>query len=94
MFSDPNVSGESRSITASWGDYDGDGYLDLYIAQHEEPDGFPASATEQDFLFRNNSGASFTDVSQLMRLDTIAGWSFIGGWENPDGLGHGDEPRW
>lgn len=48
--------------SASVGDYDGDGYLDVYIAVHGDCNG----NNTQDHLYHNNAGASFTDVSSLL----------------------------
>lgn len=39
---------------AAWGDYDGDGDLDLYVANR---------IGQQDFLYRNNGNGTFTDVA-------------------------------
>ena len=46
------------SQTASWGDYDNDGDLDLYIG-NESSIAFPAPSQ----LFRNNGDSTFTDVA-------------------------------
>jgi len=42
-----------RAITADWGDYDNDGYLDLYIV----------NTTTPNRLFHNNGDGTFTDVA-------------------------------
>ncbi len=42
-----------NSVGCSWGDYDNDGYLDLFVANTGE---------EADFLYHNNQGQSFTKV--------------------------------
>ncbi len=39
---------------SAWGDYDGDGDLDLFVAN---------DAGEQDFLYRNNGNGTFTNVA-------------------------------
>lgn len=45
--------------TAAWGDYDGDGRLDLVIGNESQPPFNPHPSE----LFRNNGGGTFTDVS-------------------------------
>ncbi|GIV58266.1 MAG: hypothetical protein KatS3mg042_1179 [Rhodothermaceae bacterium] len=63
-----------RGNSASWGDYDEDGCLDLYVANHMpiDPD---AGSSSQDFLFHNNCESAvggtttFTDVSNLLNGD-------------------------
>ena len=48
------------SQTASWGDYDRDGHLDLYVGNENQPEGEPAPCQ----LFRNNGDGTFTDVAE------------------------------
>jgi len=47
------------STAAAWGDIDGDGYLDLYVANYEDGDyyGYP------DTLWHNDGDGTFTDAS-------------------------------
>ena len=47
------------STSAAWGDIDGDGYLDLYVANYEDGDyfGYP------DTLWHNEGDGTFTDAS-------------------------------
>ena len=42
-----------RALAADWGDYDNDGYLDLYVVNSVQP----------NRLFRNNRNGTFTDVA-------------------------------
>lgn len=43
------------SETGSWGDYDNDGYLDLYVCNSE--------GTKKNFLYHNNGDGSFTKIT-------------------------------
>ncbi|MBK7827703.1 VCBS repeat-containing protein [Nannocystis sp.] len=59
-----------RTMGAAWGDYDGDGDLDLYVVNHAWC--FPREGSElraQDHLYRNDDGA-FVEVSA--QLDVSA----------------------
>ncbi|MEW5806367.1 MAG: CRTAC1 family protein [Acidobacteriota bacterium] len=53
----------SWPFTASaWGDYDADGYIDLYIGNYETWDGSTLYCWP-DFFYKNNGNKTFTDVS-------------------------------
>ncbi len=47
--------------TAAWFDYDGDGWLDLFIGNESEPRG---GATFRSELFHNNGDGTFTETSE------------------------------
>jgi enediyne biosynthesis protein E4 len=49
------VPGEGKSLGVVWGDYDGDGDPDLYVAND----------SMRNFLFRNDGSGHFTDVTLL-----------------------------
>ena len=53
----PTGGKERRSI--AWGDYNADGYLDLYVGSNRQG----------NELYRNEKSQSFTDVSRQMRVD-------------------------
>jgi hypothetical protein len=44
---------------AAWGDYDADGWLDLYVANYDRTQG----GGEPDFLYHNNRNGTFTNVA-------------------------------
>ncbi|HZS03586.1 MAG TPA: FG-GAP-like repeat-containing protein [Blastocatellia bacterium] len=47
------LSGEHRTHTAAWADFDNDGWLDVFVGHEETP----------SQLFRNNGDGTFTDVT-------------------------------
>jgi len=84
---------EQRTMGVAWGDYDGDGDLDLYVVNHALC--FPRKGTElrpQDHLYRNDGGV-FTEVSE--QLDTgpesaLLGLGFSAVWLDYDRDGDQD----
>lgn len=81
-FEDPLVCGDFRSPSATWGDYDNDGFLDIYISQHTSQVNNDTSS--QDYLYYNDGDETFTDVSILLDTMQLFGWGFIGGWSDFD----------
>ncbi len=55
------VGSSNNSISAVWGDYDNDGYLDLYVVNYYE----------QDELYHNNGDGTFTDVTFQAGINII-----------------------
>jgi hypothetical protein len=60
----------------AWGDYDNDGDLDLFLVNAQ---------TGTDKLFRNNGDGTFTDVSNLLPVDSGNGRSVAWGDYDNDG---------
>ena len=86
------ASEERRGTTASWGDYDGDGFVDLYVSNHMAIGGNTVTgATEQikaqDYIFRNNGDGTFTDVSDMLMGTSRQGMGFGGFWTDFDNDG-------
>ena len=66
QISDKNLPSEG----AAWGDYDRDGYLDLYVANYEWP---PDNANgTQDILYHNNHDGTFTNITAQAGIGTEA----------------------
>ncbi|MEO5718755.1 MAG: VCBS repeat-containing protein, partial [Chthoniobacterales bacterium] len=87
----PGITTPQRGTSASWGDYDNDGYLDLYVTNHQAIPG--TAAGTQDRLFHNNGNGTFTDVSSLLLGgdangdgfdDNLGGFGFIASWTDFD----------
>jgi hypothetical protein len=51
----PPVTDGGFSETASWGDYDDDGWVDLYVSN--------SGGNKKNFLYHNNSDATFTKIT-------------------------------
>ncbi len=51
---------------AAWGDYDNDGFIDLYLANYEKPllETIDRGRCNPDHLFHNNGDGTFTEVSK------------------------------
>ena len=71
-----------RGTSASWGDFNNDGFLDLYVTNHFNL--FNQQDIRQDRLFMNNQGQSFTDVSAWLGIEALDGFGFIGTWTDFD----------
>jgi hypothetical protein len=62
----PTSGGEFRAI--SWGDYDGDGWLDVYAVQSGAFRDRKAAPQPTDRLYRNRGDGHFEDVSEAAGL--------------------------
>ncbi|MEO0971588.1 MAG: CRTAC1 family protein [Pseudomonadota bacterium] len=71
--------GEINSASAVWGDFDEDGYLDLFVGNHvagvgidpmgEELDPGPGPQCFDDYLWHNNGNGTFTNVAAETGID-------------------------
>lgn len=73
---------EGPSIACTWGDYNNDGHVDLYICNTGN-NGGPASA---NFLYRNDGNGVFTKIEQG-EIVTDQGWSLGAAWADYDNDG-------
>lgn len=58
-----NSLAADHTISSSFGDYDGDGWVDLFLAHWGTP-----ARIEKQHLFRNNAGTGFINVTQTVGL--------------------------
>jgi hypothetical protein len=87
--SSPTYLGES----AAWGDYDKDGYLDLYLVYYSQNcrlTPISSSPRAPDHLFHNNGDGTFTETTSLLggtSNPALTGFGFQASWfdENGDG---------
>jgi len=71
----------------TWGDFDLDGWLDLFICNY---DGIvPNTAGKPDRLYRNNGNGTFTDVAPLYGCNAT-GYGFQAAWTDIDNDGDPD----
>jgi hypothetical protein len=87
-----------RGTSAAWGDYDNDGFVDLYVSNHmpfagdfDLDDDSINDLSGQDYFFHNNGDGTFTDVSSLLAGDVdgdgeddLRGFGFIGAFTDYD----------
>ena len=74
---------------SAWGDFDNDGFLDMYLTNHGDPEGCPVDPDNQDHLFHNNGNGTFTDVTEYVcngsaTCAEVEGLGFSPGWVDFD----------
>lgn len=72
-----------KTFGASWGDINGDGWLDLFVANYDE--GAPGC-----WLFLNNQGTGFTEVGAQWGINVASDFSFQGTFFDHNGDGRQD----
>ena len=73
------VNDQNSSVGASWGDYDNDGYVDLFVS----------NANQDNALYKNNAGASFTKITSGIVVND-GGHSHGSAWVDYDNDGYLD----
>lgn len=61
------VAVDGAGMASCWGDYNADGYLDLYVCYRTNT----LSNTTQNKLFRNNGDGTFTDVAAALGVQAL-----------------------
>ena len=67
---------------ASWGDYNNDGFLDVFISNRDEGN--------RNYLFKNNGDGTFTDTSLEAGISQIHHLSFCSAWLDINNDGYQD----
>lgn len=65
----------------SWGDYDNDGYLDLYLSNYQSPGVLPERS---NYLYRNNGDGTFLDVTAQAGVGNGYRTTFLSVWMDYD----------
>lgn len=79
---------KERATHAAWGDYDADGYLDVYVVSHMNLRGLTYSS--RDRLFHNDAGTGFTETTNLLSADLVNAYGFAATWTDYDRDGDAD----
>jgi len=64
-----HVTDSFPSLASGWGDYNRDGFVDLYVANYENAS---SSSYFPDVLWKNNGDGTFTNVTKSAKVDESA----------------------
>jgi hypothetical protein len=82
------VGDTAHGRSASWGDYDKDGNLDLYVANWScSPYCGHPTVGDKDVLYRNNGDGTFSNVTRSLLNNKVYGAGFIGSFIDFDNDG-------
>lgn len=76
---------ESQGYGQSWGDYNNDGFIDVFISNYQNPGEFPERS---NYLYKNNGDNTFSNVTEAAGISTAIETTFLSVWfdVNLDGL--------
>jgi len=60
---DPPEASGACSIGSAWGDFDNDGYLDLFVTNDKNLAGRPTPSSRDNFFFHNNGDGTFSRIT-------------------------------
>jgi len=75
---------EDNGSGLAWGDYDGDGFPDLYVVNHSGIKSANAGPTNSSHLFHNNGNGTFTDVTESAGVGNPGGFGMGATWVDYD----------
>src|SRR5262245_58364088 len=75
------VADPGPAMGACWGDYNGDGWLDLYVCNYKNA--VPNTSTATNKLYRNNGDGTFTDTGATQGVN-VSAYSFQAVWFDYD----------
>ena len=78
-----NLPANLHAYGASWGDYDRDGYLDVFVCVYD----YGNEPTYPNYLLHNNGDESFEEVGEILSVDSYANNSFQSCWYDFDNDG-------
>ncbi len=82
---------EDMGPGAAWGDYDNDGWPDLYLVNQPGPWGAKPTAEDPfSHLYHNNGDGTFTDVTLRAGVANRGGYGMGAAWGDYDNDGHLD----
>ena len=73
-------AGGAKNYGASFGDYNKDGFLDLYVCKYGDTTGDTSNLVDVNNLYRNNGDGTFTDVSFIAGVSDGSKPSFCSVW--------------
>jgi len=81
IYNNPITTSQARTTGGTWGDYNNDGYLDLFLWQGQDNIAGP------QFLFQNNGGDTFTQIIGVppVNINPVYGTSACWGDYDNDG---------
>lgn len=75
------VSNIQNARSAAWGDFDGDGFVDLYVGTQINP------SPSRNYLYRNDAGTGFTEIAESSVVQYLGANSRHSSWIDYDNDG-------
>ncbi len=79
-----DLTADAHTTSAAFADMDLDGDLDLFVANYGDFRDVGRRPGDPKVLWRNRGDGTFEDASGLLPAEVHPGFSFVGGWWDPD----------